>query len=138
MPEDLDHGSCVDAWLARIAPDDARAQVDAFEAALAALTDRAAVTLGEVTVAAIADRVLIVSGETHPELAALQLDENGRVRCEPLRGHDIASDALRAGMRFSLVELLRVIGDITADVLTPAMHAALAGAPVPANEQGSR
>ena len=90
------------------------------------------------TLAAIVDRVLIVSAEKFPTLAALRLDPEGRVSCRELNDGSTELDVLRAGMRYSLVELLRVIGDITADTLTPGMHEALANAPATADAQGSR
>ena len=38
-------------------------------------------------------------------------------------------------LRFVLVEFLRVLGDLTADILTPALHAALQGAGAPPNRE---
>jgi hypothetical protein len=129
MPDGGSHERCVDAWLGRVANGvDREAHVDLLEAALAALWARANVTLGEVTLTAIVDRVLYNAGEQFPALASLELTETGEISCEALRAapENAPVDTLREGMRFALVELLTVLGNLTADILTPELHAELA------------
>jgi hypothetical protein len=134
MPDDGSHERCVDAWLARVASGvDRDAHVDLLEAALAALWARANVTLGEVTLTAIVDRVLYNAGERFPALASLELDDTGEISCEGLRAapEEAPADTLREAMRFALVELLTVLGNLTADILTPELHAELAKVDLP-------
>ncbi len=124
-----DHGAQVDAWMARategLTPEQLVAAVDQ---GFSALWRRAHQTLGEVTLTAIADRVLHNAAELHPALAGVALEGEG-LRCDDLR-HRAASlprEQLTAGLRFVLVEFLTVLGNLTAEILTPALHAELAG-----------
>ena len=98
----------------------------AFDEAFAAVWRRAHRTLGGVTLAAIADRVVYLARERFPVLSPLEVRENG-IRCEAIRDAELASRAdLLEGMRFALIELLTVLGRLTAEILTPALHAELA------------
>jgi hypothetical protein len=128
-PDDTPHARCVDDWLGRVASGvDGGAHVDLLEAALRALWARANVTLGEVTLTAIVDRVLYNARERFPVLASLELAETREISCQGLRAavDDIPVDTLREGVRFTLIELLTVLGNLTADILTPELHAELA------------
>jgi hypothetical protein len=128
MSSDTIHSACVDAWLARAATGlDREALVGLFEAALGALWARANVTLGDVTLTAIVDRVLYNARERFPGLSSLELGESGGVVFDALRGAHNSSTAekLHEGIRFTLVELLTVLGNLTADILTPELHAEL-------------
>lgn len=122
MSDDHDHRHCVDAWLARCASESSSSCVDAFERAIAALWGRAGLTLGEVTLTAIVDRVLVNTAAAHPAFESLCLEAGGRVRCDELRAASSELAEVRAGARFALLELLTVVGNLTAEVLTPALH----------------
>lgn len=128
MPRSDDsHGAHVDAWLAKRAAGLAAAgRRRLFEQALTALWRRAGRTLGEVTLGAILDRVLYTAVERYPLLATLELDGDhiqwGGV--PPSEAPAVAAE-LEAG-RFVLVELLTVLGILTGEILTPALHAELA------------
>jgi hypothetical protein len=131
MFEESSHRECVDAWLARrasTAVGGAGEYVDAFEAALAALCARARVTLGDVTLGAILDRVLTNTVHEFPSFSSLRLEATGRVDCQGLRDAGMEQAVLIEGVRFALVELLTVVGNLTADVLSPALHAELSDA----------
>jgi hypothetical protein len=126
------HGACVDAWLAsgvgRLPHD--RLLV-AFEQCCGRIWRRANRTLGEVSLTAIVDRVLHLAAEQHPVLSALTLDAGGVHAGHLLAQADEAGIAeLAAAVRFFLVELLTLIGTLTGEILTPALHAAVAE-PVP-------
>jgi hypothetical protein len=95
---------------------------------------RAHQTLGNVTLSAIVDRVLYVAAEKYPILAALELTESG-IHCQGLhqRAGMLDRGELAEGVRFVMVEFLTVLGNLTAEILTPALHAALSKvAPEPA------
>jgi hypothetical protein len=132
MPADEPaHAAYVDAWLAGVdpaLPPDGLASL--FEAALGSLWRRTEVTLGQVTLAAIVDRVLFNAAEKHPFVATITVGRAGpdfaAFREEAPRHPD-----LRVAMRVVLVEFLTVLGHLTDEIMTPALHAALSNA-VPA------
>lgn len=128
MVSENDHSACVDAWFTRAAKGLPSEQlIDAFDQAFGALWRRAQQTLGDVTLTAIADRVLFNAAEQFPHLSTLELSVNG-LRCDGLRvnaGGLHHHDRLAEGLRYVLVEFLRVLGDLTADILTPTLHAEL-------------
>lgn len=128
MAEDNDPGACVDDWIestARGLPVDLL--VDVFHQAFDALWQRASLTLGDVTLMAIVDRVLYNAAERFPQLASLKVESAG-IRMEALRERAAAlsADDLISAIRFALVEFLRVLGNLTADILTQALYAELA------------
>jgi len=128
--EEFDHSRCVNTWIARVVDGTPSPRViDAFEAAFAALWQRAHLTLGEVTLAAIVTRVLCSAEQQFPFLASLKLEE-AKLDCEQLRvtAPSLPTEQLVDGIRFVLVELMTVVGNLTADILTPALHAELCNA----------
>lgn len=127
----LDHRACVDAMMERAGHQlPADRLIRLFQAAFDAVWQRALVTLGTVTLTAIVDRVLYNALERHPVLAALELGGDG-IDCGALarRRDGLARQPLADGLREVLVEVLAVIGSLTAEILTPALHAALAAVP---------
>ncbi|WP_437944310.1 hypothetical protein WMF27_17460 [Sorangium sp. So ce281] len=127
MHDANEHSACVDAWMgqaARGAPPDRLVQL--FERAFNALWRRAHVTLGEVTLGAIVDRVLYYASERYPVLSSLRV-ESGGICCVELqeRAGGVRRDQIEEGLRFILVEFLTVLGNLTAEILTPALHAEL-------------
>lgn len=128
MPrDDESHAARVNAWLvARMADLSLPERRRLFEHALTALWRRASRTLGEVTLGAILDRVLYTAIEKYPLLATLDLQGDGiRWANRPPTAEQVGDADLEAG-RFVLVELLTVLGILTGDILTPALHAELA------------
>jgi hypothetical protein len=128
-PEDS-HAAAVDAWLRDAVEDAAPAvQLELFRAAIEALWNRAAVTLGSVTLLAIAGRVLSTATHRHGFLSAVHLPSHGDARWKAQLRDRLAAvprAELITGLRFGLVELLTVIGRLTAEILSPELHAALA------------
>ncbi len=121
------HIGCVNAWMdrgARGLPPDGLVQ--AFEEAFGALWRRAHQTLGDVTLTAILDRVLCNGAERFPILSKLTIDATG-LDCRELRKnvHGAPPNVLADAIGFVLVEFLRVLGTLTANILTPALHAEL-------------
>lgn len=125
--DDEEHQAFVAAWLVRAGRGLSSARlVRLFEAALGALYRRCHVTLGEVTLGAILDRVLQNATEKFPHLAALEVGDSG---VEFSRLHENAgvldSAQLALSIRFVLTHFLELLGVLTAEVLTPALHAEL-------------
>jgi hypothetical protein len=100
--------------------------LQAFEQGFAILWGRANRTLADVTLMAILDRVLYVVAEQYPFLSALKVEAHG-IRCRDLqaRADSLVPDQLGEGVRVVLVEFLTVLGNLTAEILTPALHSEL-------------
>ncbi len=122
LPDQADHSAFVEGWLARGAPGSDSSQLTTlFELALGALWKRAEITLSEVTLMAILDRVLCTSSDLYPFLSTLKLERTG-VQFGALRADALEHASLREGVRLVLVETLTVLGHLTAEILTPALH----------------
>lgn len=131
MSEDeTSHAACVRAWMEATARGlSPEAKVVLFERALGALWARASRTLGEVTLGAIVDRVLHDVRAECPLMSVSEVDTNG-VRLGDLRDrNDI--EGLDEAMRLTLVRWLTVVGNLTAEILTPGLHATLSAVSLP-------
>jgi hypothetical protein len=108
-----------------------------FESALAALWARTETTLGEVTLTAVADRVAHNAAEKFSFFSSLEVDPLRGIVCEQLHQHvgEVRTDELKAGIRFVLVELLNVLGNLTAELLTEELHAELSMVQAPLDER---
>ena len=128
------HGTAVVAWLARaMVSRSSHGLLRAFEAAIQTVWARAARTLGTVTLAAVADRVLSNAMERYSWLSALEPLPEGRFRCDELRLEQRLAGVpyadLVVGVRSILIELISLLGSLTANILTPDLHAELARMP---------
>ena len=124
MTDEPSHQAVVAAWLRRV-PAEPPALLEAFEATFATLWRRTRLTLGDVTLTAIVERVLHVARTRFPVLDALELGDDAlrwRVPPAPQLGRERLAEAIE----FVLVELLTVLGNLTADIITHALHAELA------------
>lgn len=122
-PENPGHATCVEAWLNE-SPGLESAQLAAlFERALEQLWRRALQTLGEITLTAIVDRVLYTASERYPLLSSLKVHA-AQIRFEEFRAQDWTRQGLQLpdAVRFTLVEFFIVMGNLTAEILTPALH----------------
>jgi hypothetical protein len=126
-PDEASHAAHVGAWLDGAAKNLPPAQlVTLFERALGALWQRAHLTLGEVTLTAIVDRVLYTASEKYPFLSTLKVEGSGIRFDEFLQQGAVQHDRhLPKAVRFVLVEFLTVLGNLTDEILTPALHAEL-------------
>jgi hypothetical protein len=133
-----EHEACVDKWMDECAAStlNAAQMLSLFERAMGVLWDRARQTLGNVTLAAIVDRVLHTATERIPLLVALRLEENA-LHWDELRARARDENEVARGMRFVLVEFLTVLGNLTADILTPALHADLSRVAPPRDRRAS-
>jgi hypothetical protein len=128
------HAACVDAWLDRSAKDlSSEALLRLFEAALGALWVRTKITLGEVTLTAIAERVVHNTSEKFPLFSSLEVESVGGIQIRTLRARISSGSAseLLEGIRFVLVEFLTVLGNLTAEILTPELHSELSNVALP-------
>jgi hypothetical protein len=135
------HAAHVDAWLEQSAKNlSTEALLQLFEAALAALWARTATTLGVVTLSAIAERVLYNASEKFPTIASLAVEPAVGIQCRTLRDQigSVRAAELKAAFRFVLVELLTVLGNLTAEILTPELHAELASIALPEAKREAR
>lgn len=124
MPDERNHGAYVAKWMERTAVGFPPAKLlQVFEEAFGALWSRAHQTLGDVTLTAIVDRVLYTATEQHPMLSSITVEATG-LRSEELRARAdaLSHDELAGAIQFVLVEFLTVLGNLTADILTPALH----------------
>jgi len=97
--------------------------VPLFAKAILAVEKRSLVTLSSVTVMVVADRAIHESKEKHPILANIKIDPNGMDFSELLKMNNsqVAEEACDA-LRYLLMEYLMVLGNITAQILTTALH----------------
>jgi len=127
--DELTHAAAVDAWIAQVIDDADHAEVvDLFRAAIEVLWGRTVTTLGSVTLIAIAERVLSTATRRYGFLSAVNPRPNGDARWKQQVRDRLAMvprPELIDGLRFAFVELLTVIGRLTAEILSPELHAAL-------------
>ena len=131
MADDDIHIRCVSEWMkhaSRVSPEELAAL---FEKAMTVLWQRTYSALGDITVAAIVDRVLYNATEKYSALGSLKLDTSG-INFAEFRHHSgsINDRELREAIQFVLVELLTVVGNLTAEILTPALHSELSSVTV--------
>ena len=119
------HERCVDGWLARcVVLDSSQELAQLLFRATDALWAHAVPVLGNVTLNAIFTRVLR-RAEAHYPFAASAYGKSPARRAELEQAVTIPASELVEGIRFVLVELLAVLGTLTAEILTPELHAAL-------------
>ena len=126
MPDTIDHDGYVARWLARAGAGRSPPELaELLERALNALYGSARQVLGDVTLDAIVDRVLFSARERHLFLSGVGF-ASGTFSCRKLIEVGPAdAQAIRAGVRSLLTELLTVVGNLTADVLTSAFRTEL-------------
>lgn len=125
VPESA-HDVAVTAWLKRAAQGRSiESLIEVFEGTFAALWQRSHLTLGEVTLTAIVERVIHTATEQYPLLASVEIGATG-LSCQSLRSQaGLHRDQVSAAIRFVLLEFLTVLGNLTAEILTPALHVEL-------------
>ncbi|MEJ7600696.1 MAG: hypothetical protein WKG01_22510 [Kofleriaceae bacterium] len=120
-----EHERCVDLWLtSAVERDSSTVLARLMFRATDALYARAVLTLGSVTLSAIVSRVML-RAETRYPFAASGYGKSPARRAELEQVANLPASRMLDGMRFVLVELLDVLGRLTADILTPELHAAL-------------
>lgn len=127
-PAEPSHTEVVDAWLKRSAERCSSSElVGLFSAAVDELWARAVTTLGSVTLTAITDRVLSTATGRYPFLSVINPRPNGDGRWRQELQDRLAlvpRAELLDGLRFALIEMLAVIGRLTAQILSAELHTA--------------
>jgi hypothetical protein len=126
MADDSVHIKHVSEWMKQASRVSSGELAQLFEQAMGALLHRAQLTLGDITLAAIVSRVLYNAAEKFPALGSLKLDSD-RIDVSEFRAEasNLSDRELREAIQFVLVELLTVVGNLTAEILTPALHSEL-------------
>ncbi len=128
--DEREHHQTVNGWFERVARGrSADELIRSFDRAFAAVWQRSFVTLGAVTLTAITERVLHRATAQFPVLASVQITESG-LRCQSLCAPGLPLPGVTEALRFVLVELLSVLGNLTAEILTPALQSKLSSDPV--------
>jgi hypothetical protein len=124
--EGRSHDEIVSAWLKGAEGISSGGVLDLFEDGMQRMLRRVQPTLGETTLAAILARVLYTATERHPFLASLRV-KTGGVDFDGVRDGltAIPADDVTQATQFAMVEFLTVVGHLTAEILTPALHAVL-------------
>ncbi|MBN1239082.1 MAG: hypothetical protein JXB36_11305 [Gammaproteobacteria bacterium] len=125
--DENDHTACVNAWMDLVdRGQPADALLSAFDRGFKALWRRTSQTLADVTLVAITERVLYAAAERYPFIGLLDVDETG-LRSQALhkRVGQLKREELDEGIRFVLIEFLTILGNLTAEILTPALHSEL-------------
>ncbi|MDB5097740.1 MAG: hypothetical protein JWM80_2161 [Cyanobacteria bacterium RYN_339] len=130
-----DHRECVSAFLER-AGDRLPPErfLESFVEAFNDVWGRARTTLGDVTLLAIGRRVLHKTVERHPALLGLAVAADG-IALGTVDPDQADADALVPAARFMLEEFLTVMGRLTAEILTPALHQVLSRAAAPGPDE---
>src|SRR5579871_548964 len=126
MVDDNVHIRCVSEWMkhaSRVSPEEL---AGLFEKAMTVLWHRTDSALGDITVAAIVDRVLYNAAEQYSVLSSLKLGPGGVDFAEFRQTAGSVDDReLKKAIQFVLVEMLTIVGNLTAEILTPALHSEL-------------
>lgn len=100
--------------------------IEAFNKAFQRVWGKAELTLGRVTMQAIADRIVHVGHEEYPWLSPIHKSNDGIDLSELTQNINHISDKeLRLGLSYVLAEFLRVLGSLTAEIISSKLHAAL-------------
>ena len=124
-PPRKSHAEVVDEWLGPAFS--TRTSMEMFAVlgvGFEVIWKRAHRTLGDVTLRAIGERVLLDAVARTPWLDGVELDDGG-LQHASVGAAEVASAEMAEAVRRLLVDLLSVIGNLTAEVLTGPLHAEL-------------
>ncbi len=126
MAHDRKHESVVADWIHTVQNRPPAEQVELFCQVFNAVWRRAKRTLGEVSLLAIGERVFYVSGERHPDMVDVAPQSEGIDPAQlPVKAAETPPLELEAAMAFALTEFLTVVGRLTGEILSPALHTEL-------------
>jgi hypothetical protein len=123
LPQPIDHSAFISKWLKTLSPKSPHQVEKALHHALSLVWHRSHVTLGEVTLTAIVERVLYGGYQTYPWLKEVVVSEHGPNFDSISKNPD---SELHEGLQYVLVELLNVLGKLTAEALTHHLYSELA------------
>ncbi|MGZ6442268.1 MAG: hypothetical protein ACXWRU_19585 [Pseudobdellovibrionaceae bacterium] len=117
------HAKQVDLWVSRNAKDlSAKERPHLYAKAIQAIERRSLNTLSSVTVLVIVDRAIHETKENFPLLTQVKSEAEGIDFSALFDKPDTNYEELECALRALLIELLSVLGNITADVLTVPLH----------------
>ena len=137
---DNDHAQFTKDWLDKATEGLSSQQiVTLVERAIGALWERSLTPLSEVTLCAIFERVLNNTQKKFPLLIHLTLESNG-VQFNGLteKASELDSTKLKDAFQFFFAALLSVLGNLTADILTPALYSELSKVTVRDRKEGGK
>lgn len=124
LPQEDKHSMLVEDWTKKNASAiSADQHVLLLEKALQAIEQRALMTLSNVILMVILDRVLHQGKEKFPLLSEAKLDNKNLISFDLVRTNkNHKSEKIIEALQYLLVDLLRVLGRITAEILTAPLH----------------
>jgi hypothetical protein len=127
----FNHEKTVDDWLRNCPQDlDSESLYDLFYLTFNGIWYRAKRALGEITLMAIGDYALRTATERYPLLGPLKLEQDGIRRAElRTKAAGYPPEDVKNAMSFALSQFLTVLGSLTAELLTPTLHAELSATP---------
>ena len=121
------HFQLIDQWASNVLIQTPREQILlVYDKAFSRIWSKAELTLGNVTLQAVTDRVVSVTEEEFPWLVPIDHNRGGinlKGACE--RTLSVSAEELKIGLGFLLGEFLTVLGNLTAEVISSKLHAAL-------------
>jgi hypothetical protein len=124
VDEGWPHSKQIDDWIRQNSGElPSEKLVVIFSEAIQAIQKRAGTTLSEVTLGAIFDRVLHMSQQKFTLLSQAKIASNG-IALDALMVHasNLERDKIIGAFRFFLIELLTLLGNLTADILTKPLY----------------
>lgn len=120
------HRRIVEKWESSSASLSDDQKIRLFVKAFGKIEERALKTLSSVTLHVVLDRVISQSAEKFPFLSEVKIEAQGLTFDHLLRNiNNHNSENVIEALRSLLIELLSVLGSITADILTSPLHKAL-------------
>ncbi|MGZ3796448.1 MAG: hypothetical protein ACXWRE_07645 [Pseudobdellovibrionaceae bacterium] len=117
------HAKQVDLWASRNVKNlSAKERPQLYAKAIQAIERRSLNTLSSVTVLVIVDRAIHETKEIFPLLTQIKSEAKGIDFSALFDKPDTNYEELECALRALLIELLSVLGNITADVLTVPLH----------------
>lgn len=140
IDEGRPHSKQIDDWIRQNASGlPSEKVVIIFGEAIQAIQRRAGATLSEVTLSAIFDRVLHMSQQRFTLLSKVKIESKSIV-LDALIGSasDLERDEITDAFRFFLIELLTLLGNLTADILTKPLYQELSKVTAASAPSGSK
>jgi hypothetical protein len=117
------HASQVDAWEAKNGKGVSAKELPFLYAkAIQAIERRSLSTLSRITMQVVVDRALHEATEKFPPLSDVKLGSEDLDFTDYLNISNLTSEELKLPLRELLIDLLNVLGNITADILTAPLH----------------
>ena len=133
MPHEANHAGVVADWLGKNSQNATSESLgDLFCTGFNAIWQRARRTIGVITLTAIGDRALRFTTDRYPPLEFVTLEQDG-IQCDDFRAKTagLPPEELTAAIGYALTQFLTILGGMTSEILSPALHAELLAVGVP-------